>query len=84
MGKLADAARSGDKRKTLTALRDITAATIENTTSGRDVAALSKRLIEICEAIDALPDPNAEGNPVDALAAAIAEYESDEEDEEDG
>lgn len=36
------------------------------TDSGRDIAALSKRLMEVMEAIDALPDPEAEASPLDA------------------
>ena len=74
MGLLTEACARGDKRDMLEALRDITAATIEGTSSGRDVAALSKRLIEICEMIDALPsDENTNG--VDELAAIMAEYD---------
>ncbi len=84
MGKLIDAVNGGNKRDILIALRDETAATIEATTSGRDVAALSKRLIEICEMLDALPGPDEEANPIDALAAAIAEYEDDEDDDDGG
>lgn len=74
MGKLSDAAQAGNRRDILLALRDITAETIENTTSGRDVAALSKRLIEICELIDALPNAEQE-DPVEDLAAFMAEYD---------
>lgn len=81
MGRLVDAVKSGDKREMLLALQLVTAEAIEETTSGRDHAALSKRLIEITERIDALPNPNSE-NAIDALVAAIAEYEAD--DDEDG
>lgn len=71
MGKLLEAVKDGDRRDVLIALRDETAKAIEDTTSGRDVAALSKRLIEIIELIDALP--NAESlDPVDQM---ISEYE---------
>lgn len=75
MGKLLEAVQSGDKRQTLVALRDVTAKTIEETASGRDVAALSKRLMEICDKIDALPRPDEDANPVDEMAAFIAEYD---------
>ena len=47
-------------------LRDSIAATIDGTDSARDVAALAKRLMEVMEAIDALPDPEAEASPLDA------------------
>lgn len=59
MPKLYDAAASGDRRATLVALRDSIAKTIEGTESGRDVAALSKRLMEVMAEIEALPDPSA-------------------------
>lgn len=74
MGRLTDAVAHGDKREILLALQAITAETIEDTTSGRDVAALSKRLIEISEMIDALPDET-DVNPVDDMAAFIREYD---------
>lgn len=59
MGKLATAAKKGDTRETLEALRDRLSASIEKTESGRDVAALSKRLMEVMQLLDALPDPKA-------------------------
>lgn len=74
MGLLTDAVESGDKRAILLALQAITAETIENTTSGRDVAALSKRLIEISEKIEALPDP-VDVNPLDEMADFISEFD---------
>ena len=57
MASLLEAAQSGDKRATLVALRDQIAATIENCESGRDMAANSKRLMEVMAEIEALPDP---------------------------
>lgn len=59
MARLLEAARSGDKRKTLIALRDKLAETIDNCESGRDMAANSKRLMEVMAELEALPDPNA-------------------------
>lgn len=55
---LVDAAKSGNKRETLIALRDILASTIQNCESGRDMASNTKRLMEVMAEIDALPDPN--------------------------
>ena len=55
-----EAARSGDRRRTLEALRDKLAASIQDCESGRDVAALSKRLMEVMGELDALPQPSAE------------------------
>lgn len=57
MSGLLDAAKSGNKRDTLIALRDKIAETIENCDSGRDIAANSKRLMEVMAEIDELPDP---------------------------
>lgn len=57
MASLTEAAKTGDKRATLIALRDILAKTIENCESGRDMAANTKRLMEVMAEIDALPDP---------------------------
>lgn len=63
---LLDAVRTGDRRTSLVALRDAVAETIDAKDSARDIAALSKRLMEVMEAIDALPDPDAEASPLDA------------------
>lgn len=57
MADLVDAARSGDRRGTLEALRDKLASSIQDCESGRDVAALSKRLMEVMGELDALPKP---------------------------
>ena len=56
---LIEAAKSGDKRATLIALRDKLAETIQNCDSGRDMASNSKRLMGVMTEIEALPDPNA-------------------------
>lgn len=60
MADLITAARSGDKRATLEALRDKLAASVADCESGRDVAALSKRLMEVMNELDAMPKPRAE------------------------
>ncbi|MCQ2509387.1 MAG: hypothetical protein MJ116_02845 [Lachnospiraceae bacterium] len=44
---LIEAAKSGNKEKTLIALRDKLAESIETCESGRDIAANSKRLMEV-------------------------------------
>lgn len=66
MTKLHDAVASNDRRDTLIALRDTIAETIDGCDSGRDIAALSKRLMEVIAEIDALPDPSAGMNPLQA------------------
>lgn len=75
MAKLTDAARSNDRRKTLLALRDKLASTIEACESGRDIAALSKRLMEVMAELDSLPDPSAPKNPIRAARARAASRE---------
>lgn len=55
MADLVEAARKGSKRETLEALRDKLANAIEACESGRDVAALSKRLMEVMNEIESLP-----------------------------
>lgn len=57
MMDLINAAKSGDKRATLIALRDKLAETIQNCDSGRDMASNSKRLMEVMAEIESLPDP---------------------------
>lgn len=57
MANLIDAAKSGDKRATLIALRDILASTIQNCESGRDMASNTKRLMEVMAELETLPDP---------------------------
>lgn len=60
MNDLITAAKSGDKRATLIALRDKLAETIQNCDSGRDMASNSKRLMEVMAEIEALPEPEKE------------------------
>lgn len=56
---LIEAAKSGNKRETLIALRDKLAETIEKCESGRDMAANTKRLMEVMAELETMPDPNA-------------------------
>lgn len=57
MANLIEAAKSGDKRATLIALRDKLAETIDRCESGRDMAANTKRLMEVMAELEAMPDP---------------------------
>jgi len=57
---LVSAAASGNRRETLEALRDKLASSIQDCESGRDVAALSKRLMEVMGELDAMPKPRKE------------------------
>lgn len=67
MTNLIEAAKSGDKRATLIALRDKLAETIQNCDSGRDMASNSKRLMEVMAEIEALPSENKKESMHDRL-----------------
>ena len=69
MSDLLQAAKSGDKRATLIALRDKLAETIQNCDSGRDMASNSKRLMEVMAEIEALPPENPKTSRHDKLKA---------------
>lgn len=74
MGKLVSAAKKGRKRDMLVALRDEIAEQIEATGSGRDMAALSKRLIEVVEQIEDMDAATAQtANPLQAARKAVAD-----------
>lgn len=77
MGRVLQAAKSGDKRKLLEETRDSLAYAIDTCDSKRDLAALTKRLLEVCDMIAALPDPNGEQNPIDEMADLINGYEDE-------
>ena len=62
--KIAEAAKLNDHRELLVALRTKLAVTLDNCESGRDIAALSKRLVEVDAELAALPDPDKAKNPV--------------------
>lgn len=67
---LGDSVKSNNRRKALEALRDRLAEAIDSTESGRDIAALSKRLMEVMAQIDALPDQEADESPIDRAKKA--------------
>lgn len=56
--KVAPAARRGDSRQTLIALRNCLAKKIDECSSGRDLAALAKRLVDVMAEIDSMPNPD--------------------------
>lgn len=62
---LITAAKSGDRLETLIALRDLLAERLQNTTSGRDVASMSRRLMQAVAEIETLEKlkTEAEENP---------------------
>lgn len=60
----------GDRLKSLRALRDRIAETIQVTDSARDLAALSRQMTEVLSQIEALEKraPEEKGTPLDELA----------------
>lgn len=55
MADIVEAAKSGDHRETLTALRDRLAESIAGCDSNRDLAALSKRLMDVLNELEGMP-----------------------------
>lgn len=74
MGNVLRAAKSGDMRELLQETRDKLAYAIDTCESMRDLAALTKRLIEVTEKLAAMPSED-NSNEVDNMAAFIAEYD---------
>lgn len=72
MDNLVSATKSGDRRRTLIALRDRIAETIDSCESGRDMAALSKRLMEVMDEIDSMPSEVEEDTPIARARRKIA------------
>lgn len=73
MTNLVEAAKSGNKKETLIALRDVLAATIQNCDSGRDMASNSKRLMEVMAEIDAIEKE--EENQRKTIQARISKHD---------
>ena len=71
MATLSEAAATNSRRDTLIALRDKLAAAIDACESGRDIAALSKRLMEVMGELDAIPDPKGKKNPAQAAREMV-------------
>lgn len=69
--KVYEAVQSNDRRATLEALRDSIANQIDNCESGRDMASLSKRLMEVITELDALPTRDGEISPLEKARKAI-------------
>ena len=72
MGKLIDAAASGDRLQGLKELRDMISLRLETTNSARDIASLSLRLMQCYEEIQAIEDEQKkevqrEGRPLEEL-----------------
>src|SRR5690606_13284053 len=68
MNGVHEAAATGDRLKTLRALRDRRAVAIDGGESMRDLAALSRELADVVAQIGALDPPEAEVSPADEVA----------------
>lgn len=68
MRSVHEAAVTGDRLKTLRALRDHLAVAIDGCKSMRDLAALSRQLADVVAQIDALDPPETEVSPADEVA----------------
>lgn len=70
--KVLTAVQTNDEREVLVALRNNIAKRIDECESGRDLAALSKRLMEVVDRLKTLPNPDEnELNPVQAARARV-------------
>lgn len=72
MGSISDAAKSGSTRDVLVAMRDKIAHDLDNDVQARDLASLTKRLMEITREIE-LIDAADEGDDVSDAAATADE-----------
>ena len=67
MARLIEAASSGDRLQTLKELRGLLAERLEKSNSDRDIASMSKRLMDVTEAIDELEQAIASETEVSSL-----------------
>ena len=69
---LVQAARSGDRRALLEALRDHLAVSLATCTSGRDTAALARNLNIVSKELTEMGDPNAsENDPLEIMRKKV-------------
>ena len=74
---LLEAAKSGDRRKLLVAMRDRLAYMLDKTDSGRDVAAIARNLNIISKELDGMPDPDADAaDPVERMRKKVTERQT--------
>ena len=76
MESVVKAFESGDRRRTLNAMALKIADTIDSCESARDMPALTKRMVEIMDAIEKCPDPNAGKTKLAVLQANAARRKS--------
>ena len=72
MESVVKAFESGDRRRVLEAMALKIADTIDSCESARDIPALTKRMVEVMDAIDKCPDANASKTKLATLQANAA------------
>ena len=76
MESVVKAFESGNRKRVLDAMAYKIASTIDDCQSARDMPALTKRMVEIMDAIDKCPDPNASKSKLAVLQANAAKRKS--------
>lgn len=76
MESVVKAFESGDRKRTLVAMATKIADTIDECESARDIPALTKRMVEMMDAIDKCPDHNAAKSKLAVLQANAAKRKS--------
>ena len=76
MESVVNAFKSGNRKRTLNAMALKIADTIDSCESARDMPALTKRMVEIMDAIDKCPDPNASKTKLAKLQANATKRKS--------
>lgn len=72
MESVVNAFKSGNRKRTLNAMALKIADTIDSCESARDMPALTKRMVEIMDAIERCPDPNASKTKLAVLQSNAA------------
>lgn len=75
MTNLVNAAKSGNRRDTLVAMRDILAKTIQECDSGRDMASNTKRLMEVMNEIEQIDQEIAEKEALEKAKRKISKHD---------
>ncbi len=75
--KLSAVASKGDRRKTLETLRDTLAVQIDECSSGRDVAALTLRFLDVERELATLSDPKKKRNAIAEARQRVAKNDQD-------
>lgn len=75
MANLVNAAKSGNRKETLIAMRDILAKTIQDCDSGRDMASNTKRLMDVMNEIEEIEEKEAEQKAREAQKQKVSMHD---------